>query len=348
MGLQHLISLSAVLLFPSTVLLAQSSSTIPLQLPTDNKAIFEGGGPDFYMHVIRNYQGRTTTPWEGGQYGFVRNPQETSAGRIYTRFHEGLDIRPLRRDAQGEPLDEIYAVSPGRVVYVSRDESQSGYGRYVVVEHVWDGSPYYSLYAHLSEIRVSEGQSLRMGETLAIMGHTGRGLDRARSHLHFEINLLLNSNYQVWHESHHNTPNHHGLYNGINLTGFDPAGFFLAYRNNPQVSVAEFFATQEPFFWVRFPGTADIEILRRYPWLVQGSSGSPVSWDIAFDRSGLPLRAEASSSRVSVPTAVRIASTKAPLSAMTRSLVGGTVSNPQLTERGLATMRLLIGQAAGE
>jgi hypothetical protein len=54
-------------------------------------------------------------PWQGGQYGFVRDPVETAAGTIYTRFHEGMDIRPMRRDARGEPIDEVRAVAGARV-----------------------------------------------------------------------------------------------------------------------------------------------------------------------------------------------------------------------------------------
>src|SRR5450432_245601 len=107
----------------------------PLALPTDNDAIFHGGGEAFYQHIERDYQGVKSTPWQGGQYGFVRDPIETSIGIVYTRFHEGIDIRPLHRDARGEPLDEVRAIADGKVVYVSRAAGDSNYGRYVVVEH---------------------------------------------------------------------------------------------------------------------------------------------------------------------------------------------------------------------
>src|SRR5438445_12220283 len=89
---------------------------LDLVLPTDNDALFSGGGPAFYQYIERNYKGAKSTPWEGGQYGFVRDPIETSAGIVYTRFHEGIDIRALRRDARGEPLDEVRAIADGKVV----------------------------------------------------------------------------------------------------------------------------------------------------------------------------------------------------------------------------------------
>ncbi|MDQ6861282.1 MAG: M23 family peptidase, partial [Verrucomicrobiota bacterium] len=90
-----------------------------LALPTENDALFHGGGAAFYQYIVRDFKGVKTTPWEGGQYGFVRNPVETPSGFVYTRFHEGIDIRPLRRDAAGEPLDPVRAIADGAVAYVN-------------------------------------------------------------------------------------------------------------------------------------------------------------------------------------------------------------------------------------
>src|SRR5713101_4035313 len=85
---------------------AQSDNKIiDLALPTDNDALFHGGGPAFYQYIERDYGGEKSKPWEGGQYGFVRDPVETAGGIVYTRFHEGIDIRALHRDEGGEPLD---------------------------------------------------------------------------------------------------------------------------------------------------------------------------------------------------------------------------------------------------
>src|SRR5207244_12897778 len=91
------------------------TATVDLALPTDNDAIFRGGGPDFYQYIERDYHGEKSTPWEGGQYGFVRDPVETSSGIVYTRFHEGIDIRCLHRDERGEPTDEVRASADGKV-----------------------------------------------------------------------------------------------------------------------------------------------------------------------------------------------------------------------------------------
>src|SRR2546430_7768766 len=145
-----------VLLVPNFFAQAQSGKTVDLALPTDNDALFRGGGPEFYQYIERDYRGEKSTPGEGGQYGFVRDPMQTGAGLVYTRFHEGIDIRPLQRDERGEPLDEVRAIADGKVVYTNRVPSHSNYGNYIVIEHRWDSCNYYSLYGHLSTIARSE------------------------------------------------------------------------------------------------------------------------------------------------------------------------------------------------
>src|ERR1700687_3809946 len=107
------------------------SKALDLALPTDNDALFHGGGPDFYQYVERDYHGEKSRPWEGGRYGFVRDPVETSAGIIYTRFHEGIDIKPVHRDANGEPLDEVRAIADGKVVHTNFVPGYSNYGKYI-------------------------------------------------------------------------------------------------------------------------------------------------------------------------------------------------------------------------
>src|ERR1044071_4729639 len=103
-----------------------------LVLPTENDALLRGDGPAFYQYVERDYHGEKSTPWEGGQYGFVRDPVETAAGIVYMRFHEGIDIRPMQRDERGEPLDEVRAIAQGKVVYTSLVPGYSNYGKYIV------------------------------------------------------------------------------------------------------------------------------------------------------------------------------------------------------------------------
>ncbi len=121
------------------------AQSLDLILPTDNDAFLRDDGPAFYQYTDRLARPGVSQPWQGGQYGFVRNVRETPYGDVYTRFHEGVDIKPLYRDRAGEPLDTVRAIDGGEVVYVNVVEKNSNYGKYVVVEHWWGGSPFFSL-----------------------------------------------------------------------------------------------------------------------------------------------------------------------------------------------------------
>jgi len=172
--------------------MAQTDRTIvDLVLPTDNDALFSGDGPAFYQYIERNYKGVQSTPWEGGQYGFVRDPKDTAAGIVYTRFHEGIDIKPVQRDGNGEPLDQVRAIAGGKIVHTNLVPRHSNYGCYVVIEHRWAGSNYYSLYGHLSTISVKPGQAVHKGQPIAVMGYTGKGINRERAHVQDPVEQVL-------------------------------------------------------------------------------------------------------------------------------------------------------------
>src|SRR6266480_153096 len=128
----------SLLLLSHFSMMAQTErSVLDLVLPTDNDALFSGGGPAFYQYIERNHKGVKSTPWEGGQYGFVRDPTDTSAGIVYTRFHEGIDIKPVHRDANGEPLDQVRAIAVGKIVHTNLVPSHSNYGCYVDIARLY-------------------------------------------------------------------------------------------------------------------------------------------------------------------------------------------------------------------
>src|SRR5205085_6820449 len=132
----------AVLLISLLAIASSRAEPLNLVRPTANDALLRGDGPAFYQYIERDYHGEKSTPWARGRYGFVRKPVEPSAGIIYTRLHEGIDIKALQRDASGEPLDAVRAIAPGVIVHTSQMAGWSNYGRYVVVEHRFDGCKY--------------------------------------------------------------------------------------------------------------------------------------------------------------------------------------------------------------
>jgi murein DD-endopeptidase MepM/ murein hydrolase activator NlpD len=336
---------------------AQTHDLLDLVLPSDNDGLFSGGGPTFYQYVERTYKGVKSTPWEGGQYGFVRDPIETPGGMVFTRFHEGIDIRCVHRDEQDEPIDEVRAIADGKVVHTNPVPGFSNYGKYVVIEHQWDGCNYYSLYAHLSKIAVGPGQQVTRGQRIGTMGHTGNGIDRPRAHLHLELNLMLSHRFESWYDTYFKRePNRNGIYNGINLAGLDIARLYLQLRKNPALTIPEFLSSEETFFKVRFPRSKYFELPRMYPWMVaasiavaraqafdtNASTTNPESWDVSFTQAGLPIRIEPSEAKTNEPELVFVKESPIDYRYQTMNHIAGTGKNAHLTDTGRYLMRLLI------
>ena len=319
------------------------NQTLDLVLPTDNDALFSGGGAEFYQHIERNFKGAKSTPWEGGQYGFVRDPTDTAGGVVYTRFHEGIDIRPLHRDAQGEPLDEVRAIADGKVVHVNSVPGYSNYGKYIVIEHRWGGSNYYSLYGHLSSPGVQTGETVKRSQRIAVMGYTGTGLNRERAHLHLELNLMFSHEFDSWYNTFfRNDPNRNGIYNGMNLAGLDIARLYLALHKNPSLTIPEFLGREETFYKVMVPKSRHFELARFYPWmLTTGSRSEKSSWEVSFAQSGVPLRIESSDKSVTRPELSYVKKSSVDYSHLTRDIIAGHGTNAHLTDYGTQLMRLL-------
>jgi murein DD-endopeptidase MepM/ murein hydrolase activator NlpD len=99
-------------------------------------------------------------------FGVRRDP---FTGRA--RVHEGVDIAV----PSGTP---IHAAAAGTVVFAGK---QRGYGNTVIVEHA-DGRK--TRYAHASKLNVTVGETVGKGETIGLVGSTGRSTG---PHLHFEV-----------------------------------------------------------------------------------------------------------------------------------------------------------------
>ncbi len=327
-----------ILLLAAGVLPARA---FELALPTGNRALLDGDPAAFYMHVDRNFEGRKTTPWEGGSYGFVRGPQRIGGRVLLTHFHEGIDIAPLHRDAKGEPLDDVKAIAPGRVVHVSRSPRASNYGIYVVVQHEIESSPVYSTYAHLAEVSVQTGQELQTGDRIGRLGYTGEGLDRRRAHLHLEFGLMLHDDFEDWHAARFTSPNLHGVHNGMNFLGLDLGRLYVEKARNPGLTLPEFLQGETPFFKVRLPAGPEFQLPRRYPWLVRPSGHEPRSWIATFNAIGFPLSFEASPTPVAGPELLWVRPSKVPVQHLTRRLLSGLPPAASLGPQGHKFLELL-------
>ena len=310
-------------------------------LPTENDALFRGNPEKFYMFTDRIFEGRKSYPWQGGTYGFSRNPERVGGKILETKFHEGIDIAPLRRDAAGEPLDDVRAIESGRVVHVSRAERDSNYGNYIVLRQDVEGAPVYTVYAHMGAIDVAPGQTVARGGQLGKLGYTGAGIDQRRAHLHLEIAVLWHDQFETWHAANFPTPNKHGVYNGINMMGLDVAALYLAQKKDPSLTLPQFIRRQKPFFRVQVPDSPNFQLPRRYPWLVQGGAQNPPSWIVSFTAAGFPVGIEASNEPIAEPRVVWAAPSPFPYEKVTRSLLAGRTGKPRLGESGKKLLSLL-------
>lgn len=111
--------------------------------------------------------GRGFATWKG------RLPPPVESARVKVPFgqiveerfktvtlHPGVDIPAPR----GTPVRAVY---PGRVAFADRF---AGYGLLCILDH---GGTYFSLYAHLDELKVHTGDTLKQGQFLGTVGETG-------------------------------------------------------------------------------------------------------------------------------------------------------------------------------
>lgn len=332
-----------LLLLLVSAVIAPPGGPVAIEFPTSNRALLQNRPEEFYMYVNRNFEGRETQPWEGGQFGFVRGPIRTGTEVVFATVHEGIDIKPVHRDPAGNPLDDVTAAASGTIVHTSTEAGASNYGRYVVIEHTFEGSPFYTLYAHLSTIAVKPGDRVPQGAVIGRMGYTGEGIDRPRAHLHFEVALLLSRNFQGWYDAYRGgSPNKHGLYNGMNLVGMDPSAVLLAAHKEPSFDLRRHVRALEPAFRITVPASPHFTLLREHPWLVpDGENANPQSWTVTFTRTGVPVRITAASTPVQAPRLDWVAETGMAYHHFTRGLIGGSKGSPHLTESGQRFARLL-------
>ena len=106
--------------------------------------------------------------WLSSRFGYRKSP---FTGK--KEFHKGLDISAR----MGAP---VVASADGTVSYSGWDR---GYGRIIVINH---GYGLKTKYAHLKKSLVKKGQHVKRGETIGLIGKSGR---TTGPHLHYEVHL---------------------------------------------------------------------------------------------------------------------------------------------------------------
>lgn len=100
------------------------------------------------------------------RYGYRKDPFNRRAA-----FHAGMDI-------PGNSSDPIYSTADGVVTNAEYDKS---FGYNITIKHASGVSTHY---AHMKKLLVESGQTVKQGETIGLLGSTGRSTG---PHLHFEV-----------------------------------------------------------------------------------------------------------------------------------------------------------------
>jgi murein DD-endopeptidase MepM/ murein hydrolase activator NlpD len=118
-----------------------------------NKQVYPEGRP-VQEGWISSYFGRRADPFTG-----------------YSAVHKGLDFA-------GPEGSHVTAVAAGLVTYAG---DRAGFGQMVEINH---GNGLATRYCHNEKLLVKQGDMIRKGQDVALMGSTGRSTG---PHLHFEV-----------------------------------------------------------------------------------------------------------------------------------------------------------------
>ncbi|MSR76353.1 MAG: M23 family metallopeptidase [Candidatus Ryanbacteria bacterium] len=143
------LEVGAIVLVPDGEVTEVSAPATP-----SRPAIVRGSGPELVGYYLRPLSGGTRSR---GIHGY-----------------NGVDIAANR----GTP---VRASASGTVIIARGSGWNGGYGSYIVIAHA-NGTQ--TLYAHLSSVHVSVGQSVLQGQDLGAVGSTGKSTG---NHLHFEV-----------------------------------------------------------------------------------------------------------------------------------------------------------------
>ncbi len=254
-----------------------------------------------------------------GLYGFTRLANDGKP-----RFHEGIDIAPLKRDKRNVPLDDVRAAANGEVVYINGVPGRSNYGRYVVLSHTIPlpresntlysatQTQIYTLYSHLASIAsgLKTGQSISSGTVVGRLGNSP-DIPLARAHLHFECGLIQNSEFRRWFQmdaarakalaektAKHTPkprvpptpPPDHGMWNGQNLMGLNPCELFAMRDEEQTADIFRHISMQPIAFSIACESRQIPDYFRRYPNLWFGPPFRPGLIRLDVDETGVVLR----------------------------------------------------------
>lgn len=140
---------------------SENLQTMISKKPLDSSVVSASAG------FLKPIGGRITSP-----FGWRTHPIFNSR-----TFHSGVDIG-------GPNYGNIIASNSGKVIYSGW---YGGYGKVVIIDHgSVNGNPTTTLYAHMSTIKVKQGDYVKKGQVVGLEGTTGYSTG---PHCHFEVRI---------------------------------------------------------------------------------------------------------------------------------------------------------------
>lgn len=123
---------------------------------------------------------KNTGPYSGGKMAWPVPGHSRISSPYGYRIHPIFKVKKLHTgiDIPAPTGTAITAAAAGTVIY---SDWLGGYGKVIMLDH---GGGIVTLYAHNSALVVSEGQSVKRGDTVSKAGSTGNSTG---PHLHFEV-----------------------------------------------------------------------------------------------------------------------------------------------------------------
>lgn len=126
------------------------------------------------------YGKSAATPYFSGPFSAPLSSHVTSVygtKRVYNKAHRGQHLGTDFRAAVGVPVP---AVNRGRIMFAGDLFYTGGT---VIIDH---GMDIFTVYGHLSEVKVEAGQIVNAGDVVALSGNTGRS---SGPHLHWGVKI---------------------------------------------------------------------------------------------------------------------------------------------------------------
>jgi len=142
---------------------------------TAESLALEQGLQDQYEHLVDQKAFLAALPTRKPAIGYFTSGFGTRrapfGGKV--KMHEGLDIA-------NHPGTPIRATADGVVTFAA---TKAGYGQTVILDH---GYGLQTWYAHTRKVLVKNGQKMRRGDTVALLGNSGRSTG---PHCHYEVRV---------------------------------------------------------------------------------------------------------------------------------------------------------------